>query len=117
MACSQNTTTENNSEPAKKDSVVVEQPKQKLSWRDSIIDEYINQTQQELVKAVAKDANSSLTIITDMQERNGVNYIVSQIGRTMDDKFTAEYWLYIDSIGGKTYTYDIPNDTLILWKK
>lgn len=117
FSCSDTKNVQENQELPKKDSVETPVAKtKKLSWRDSVINLYISETQQTLLKAIEQEKNSNLTIITDFEERNGVKYIVSQIGRTLDDKFTPETWLYIDSLSGNSYTYDIPNDTLILWK-
>jgi len=83
-----------------------------LTWVDTIVINYIKNTRNELITLAKKDT-SRLEWYKDVELRNGVKYIVVEIGSTFKHRFIPRSWLYIDSATRKVYENDIANDTLI----
>ena len=89
----------------------------KLSWADSLIINYINKTNNELIQATKKDGIDVEWNLQNNQKNNTANFYVYQIGHTFEHKFITDQCLYIDSLSRKIYEYDVANDKLELWKK
>ena len=93
------------------------------NWYDELVLKYINQTDNQLVRLAIKD-NYQEDWILDRRENTGkANYLIFNIGHHLTDegntdpRFTTDGWLYVDSLTRKIYEYDLPNDSLIEWKK
>jgi len=61
--------------------------------------------------------------LDDVNVTDTAKYFIFHLGHDVADKggknkrFVTDAWIYIDSLKRKIYEYDLPNDTLIEWKK
>ena len=86
-------------------------------WKDSLIIKYLNNTNNEFIFSAKKSKTPAEWFFDRIERKDSVNYYVYQVGHTFEYKFVNDVWLYIDSISKSIYEYDLPNDSLILWKK
>ena len=95
----------------------------KINWYDELVLKYINQTDNQLVRLAIKDKYSEDWVLDRRENTGGAYYLIFHIGHDLtdegntDQRFTTDCWLYIDSLTRKIYEYDLPNDSLIEWKK
>jgi len=87
-----------------------------LDWKDSLIVKYINNSSSELIK-IARQDTIPIEWMTQTEIRNGVKYVMVQIGHSFEHHFVANGWIYIDSLKKTIYEYDLANDTIIKWNK
>ncbi len=92
-------------------------------WYDKIISDYIKKSDNELIKLSLKN-NTKIEWFLDRTESNdSTKYLIFNIGHDAYDegktnkRFSSCGWIYIDSLKRKIYEYDLPNDSLIEWKK
>ena len=88
----------------------------KLTWADSIIINYINHSNNELIKSTRK-SNLTEQWMLDTQNRNGRTFIIAEIGRDNEYRFVPDAWIYIDSLTRNVFEYDVANDTILKWKR
>lgn len=82
------------------------------TWVDTIVINYIKNTRNELISLARKDT-ARLEWYKEIQQRNGIKYIVVEIATTFEHRLIPRSWLYIDSTTRKVYENDITNDSLI----
>lgn len=93
------------------------------NWYDKLILKYINQTDNQLVRLAIKEKYTEDWILDRRENTESASYLIFHIGHDLTDqgntnpRFTTDAWLYIDSLTSKIYEYDLPNDSLIEWKK
>lgn len=93
------------------------------NFYDTLILEYINTTNNELIKMAVKDNLSEEWLLDRIENTDTAKYYIFQIGHDVSDsgntnpRFVTDGWIYIDSLTRKIYEYDLPNDSLIEWKK
>jgi hypothetical protein len=86
-----------------------------ITWTDSLIRNYIANTDNELISSSRKQ-NINEQWILDTQSRNNRIYFVAEIGHDFEYKFVPEAWIYIDTLTKALFEYNVENDTLIKWK-
>ena len=92
------------------------------NWYDDLIANYIQQSDNELIKSVLKNNDRIEWLLDRTEATDSAHYYIFNIGQDVTDenhtnpRFTTNGWIYVDSISKKIYEYDIPNDTLVLWK-
>jgi uncharacterized protein YxeA len=92
-------------------------------WYDGLIVEYIKKSDNKLIKLSFKNNERIEWLLDRTEKTDSTNYFIFNIGHDVSEKdgseqrFVSEGWIYIDSISKKIYEYDLPNDSLIHWKK
>lgn len=90
---------------------------------DSLVSDYINNSDNELIKLSLKKNVKVEWILDQIEKTDSTNYYIFNIGQSVSEidgtntRFSSNGWIYIDSISKKVYEYDLPNDSLIVWKK
>lgn len=92
-------------------------PNKKVSWVDSLVMKYINQTNDTIIKLARRDNIPVEWMLDRTENTDTAKYLVFQIGHSFEHKFLTDKWLYIDSLTRNIYEYDLPNDSLIRWPK
>jgi hypothetical protein len=100
------------SEPA--DSLV------SANWRDSLIDDYIKHSDNDLVKLSLSDTSIHEGWMFDQIEKRGsATYFVYNIGHDNDTGegvvYVSDSWVFIDSLNRKLYESQ-PDESLKEWK-
>jgi len=96
---------------------------QNSNWYDELIIKYINQSDNEFIKLSKKNSIKIQWLLDNIEETDTAKYLIFHLGHDVSDKggknkrFVTDAWIYIDSLKRKIYEYDMPNDTLIEWKK
>lgn len=96
---------------------------QSQNWYDSLVSDYINNSDNELIKLSLKNNVKVEWILDQIEKTDSTNYYIFNIGQSVSEidgtntRFSSNGWIYIDSISKKVYEYDLPNDSLIVWKK
>jgi hypothetical protein len=91
-------------------------------WYDKLIADYIKNCDNELIKAQLKSKTRIEWLLDRTEKTDSTNYYIFNIGQDVSEedgsnlRFTSNGWIYIDSISKKIYEYDLPNDSLIVWK-
>jgi hypothetical protein len=91
------------------------------NWTDSLIKNYINYSDNKLIRLALKDKISEEWLFDQIIKTDTAKYFVFQIGHDVIDsgetnkRFITDSWIYIDSLTKKIYEYDLPNDRLIKW--
>jgi hypothetical protein len=88
-----------------------------LTWADSLIIGYINQTDNEVIKAARKDSIPVEWMFDRAENTDSAKYFVFQLGHSFENKYITDSWLYIDSMTKSVNEYDIARDSLIKWRK
>ncbi len=94
-----------------------------INFYDTLILKYIQNTNNELIKLAVKDKLKEEWLLDRIENTDTANYYIFQIGHDVSDsgntnpRFVTDGWIYIDSITRKLYEYDLPNDSLIEWRK
>jgi len=92
-------------------------------WTDSLIEYYINNSNNKLIELLIKDKTSEEWIFDQAISTDTTKYLVFQIGHDESDKgkknlrFVTDQWIYIDSMTKILYEYNVANDSLIRWTK
>ena len=90
---------------------------------DSLVYDYINNSENELIKLALKDNVKVEWILDQIEKTDSKNYYIFNIGQSVSDidgtntRFSSNGWIYIDSISKIVYEYDLPNESLIVWNK
>lgn len=93
------------------------------NWYDLLVSEYINKSENELIKISLKNNEKIEWVLDRIEKTDSTNYYIFNIGQSVSDndgsntRFSSNGWIYVDSISKKIYEYDLPNDSLIVWKK
>ena len=93
------------------------------NWTDSLIENYISHSENELIRLALKDKISEEWLFDQIVNKDTTKYFVFQIGHDVTDKgntnkrFVTDQWIYVDSLTKKLYEYDLVNDSLIRWTK
>lgn len=93
------------------------------NWYDSLVSDYINNSENELIKLALKDNVKVEWILDQIEKTDSTNYYIFNIGQSVSEidgtnkRFSSNGWIYIDSISKIVYEYDLPNDSLIVWNK
>ena len=74
-------------------------------------------TENEIIKASHKDTITEEWLFDRIENTDSAKYFIFQIGHSFENKFVTDAWLYVDSLTSNIYEYDLPNDSLILWRK
>lgn len=104
------------------DSITVSQ-QENQSWYDTLVKYYISKSDKDQIKAERKIKDKLDWEVSSIEKNDSANYYVFKIGHHESEadgsemRFTADAWIYIDSISKKIYEYDLGNDTIIVWKK
>ena len=112
LSCNNKTKLEDKSVDKKIDSSLVLNSQ---NWYDSLVYDYINNSENELIKLE--------WILDQIEKTDSKNYYIFNIGQSVSDidgtntRFSSNGWIYIDSISKIVYEYDLPNDSLIVWNK
>jgi protein involved in sex pheromone biosynthesis len=91
-------------------------------WYDKLIADYIKNCDNELIKAQLNSKTRIEWLLDRTEKTDSTNYYIFNIGQDVFEedgsnlRFTSNGWIYIDSISKKIYEYDLPNDSLIVWK-
>jgi hypothetical protein len=91
-------------------------------WYDVLIADYIKKSDNKLIKSSLKNKERIDWLLDRTEKTDSTNYYVFNIGQEVSEedgsnpRFTSSGWIYIDSISKKIYEYDLPNDSLIVWK-
>ena len=92
------------------------------NWYDGLIADYIRKSDNKLIKASLKNKEQIGWLLDRTEKTDSTNYYVFNIGQDVSEedgtepRFTSDGWIYIDSISKKIFEYDLPNDSLIVWK-
>lgn len=93
------------------------------NFYDTLVLNYIQNTNNELIKLAVKDKLKEEWLLDRIENTDTAKYFIFQIGHDVVDegntnpRFVTDGWIYIDSLTRKIYEYDLPNDSLIEWKK
>ena len=92
------------------------------NWYDGLIADYIKKSDNKLIKTSLKNKERIEWLLDRTEKTDSTNYYIFNIGQDVSEedgsepRFTSDGWIYIDSISKKIYEYDLPNDSLIVWK-
>jgi hypothetical protein len=89
----------------------------KVTWVDSLVMKYINQTNDTLIKLARRDSIPVEWMLDRTEITGTTKYLVFQIGHSFEYRFITDKWLYIDSLTRNIYEYDLSSDSLIRWPK
>jgi len=99
-------------------------PGKNINWYDELMVNYINKSDNELIKLSRKDTEIRIEWLLDRVENTDTaKYLIFHIGHAVADegntnmRFVTDGWVYIDSLTRRFYEYDLPNDSLIEWKE
>ena len=108
---------------AAKNNLTVNHSGSSKNWTDPLMINYINHSDNELIRMARKDKISEEWLFDQMIKTDTAKYFVFQIGHDVMDagetnkRFITDAWVYIDSLTNTIYEYDLPNDRLIRWNK
>jgi hypothetical protein len=120
LSCSNNSKVEEKSLVNQIDSSLVLKSQ---NWYDSLVSDYINNSENELIKLALKNNVKVEWILDQIEKTDSTYYYIFNIGQSVSEsdgtntRFSSNGWIYIDSLSKKVYEYDLPNDSLIVWKK
>lgn len=93
------------------------------NWYDPLLADYVKNSDNGLIKASLKNNEHIQWLLDRTEKTDSTNYYIFNIGQDVSDenntnkRFSSDGWVYIDSISKKIYEYDLPNDSIIIWKK
>ena len=94
-----------------------------VNWYESLLIDYIQHSNNELIKLSQKDTASKIEWVFDRIEKTDTaTYMIFRIGTDVADddstniRFMTDSWVYIDSLTRKLYEYDFQTDKLVQWK-
>ena len=134
LSCNKTSKNENITDKTRIDSVLLknqdseskaelETKSKSENWYDDIAENYIKNSDNELIKISLKNKEKVEWLLDRTEKTDSTNFYIFNIGQDVTDenntnpRFSSDGWIYIDSISKKVYEYDLPNDTIILWKK
>jgi len=82
-------------------------------WANEYIIKYLESNKDRLTEVDGRP----VTYIKDTTERNERNYAMVKIGHSFEHRYVTDQWIFVDSLTKEIYEYDLPNDSLILWKE
>ncbi|ESU22802.1 hypothetical protein FSS13T_25270 [Flavobacterium saliperosum S13] len=92
------------------------------NWYDGLIADYIKNSDNELIKLALKNKEEVEWLLDRTEKTDSTNYYIFNIGQDVTDennanpRFSSDGWIYVDSLSKKIYEYDLPNDSLVIWK-
>ena len=92
------------------------------NWYDGLMADYIKKSDNELIKLSLKNNERIEWLLDRTEKTDSTNYYIFNIGQDVSEedgtnlRFSSAGWIYVDSISKKIYEYDLPNDSLIVWK-
>ena len=92
------------------------------NWYDDLIADYIIKSDNKLIKTSLNNKERIEWLLDRTEKTDSTNYYIFNIGQNVSEedgsesRFTSNGWIYIDSISKKIYEYDLPNDSLFVWK-
>jgi len=93
------------------------------NWYSELIIDYINNSENELIKLTLKDTTQIEWFLDRRLETDSAKYLIFHIGHDVIDegninlRFVTDGWVYIDSETRKLFEYDIYKDRIIEWNK
>nr|WP_294934835.1 hypothetical protein [uncultured Flavobacterium sp.] len=94
-----------------------------VHWSAELLAYYIKNSDNELINQALKNNRKIEWLFDRTESIDSTKYLIFNIGLDVYDegetnkRFSSCGWIYIDSLERKIYEYDLPNDTLIEWKK
>ncbi|UOE46713.1 hypothetical protein MTO98_20110 [Mucilaginibacter sp. SMC90] len=91
------------------------------NWVDTLIVDYIEHSDNELIKLSRKDTSIHDGWMFDRLQKRGVNtYFVYNIGHDYNNGdgviYASDGWVYIDTLNRKLYEYQVTDESLKEWK-
>jgi hypothetical protein len=92
-------------------------------WQDDLIIKYIKFSKDEFLQSAVKSKKRIQWMQDDSQKNDSTQFYIYRIGFDETDengeslRFSTCKWIYLDSVKRKLYEYDLPNDTIVEWKK
>jgi hypothetical protein len=92
-------------------------------WQDSLIVDYVKNSKKDLIKMHFKNNDKLEWILDRTQKNDSTQFYIYNIGVDVaeedgsEPRFSSCGWVYLDSVKRKLYEYDLPNDTIVEWKK
>ncbi|MBF4472280.1 MULTISPECIES: hypothetical protein [Flavobacterium] len=120
LSCSKTSQVEKQIDPLSVNKAKTESKAQ--NWYDDLIVDYIKKSDNKLIKSSLKNKERIEWLLDRTEKTDSTNYYIFNIGQDVSEedgtepRFTSDGWIYIDSISKKIYEYDLPNDSLIVWK-
>ena len=81
---------------------------QSQNWYDSLVSDYINNSDNELIKLSLKKNVKVEWILDQIEKTDSTNYYIFNIGQSVSEidgtntRFSSNGWIYIDSISKKS---------------
>jgi hypothetical protein len=96
----------------------------KTIWYDELLTDCIRKSDNVLIKSSRQDTAIRIEWLLDRVENaDTAKFFIFHVGHDVADenntnpRFVTDGWIYIDSLTKTLYEYDLPNDSLIKWKK
>lgn len=92
-------------------------------WKDKLIADYIRNSKNELIKSSFENDEYIQWILDRTKKNDSTQFYIYNIGVDVaeedgsEPRFSSCGWVYLDSVKRKLYEYDLPNDTIVEWKK
>lgn len=92
-------------------------------WKDKLIADYIRNSKKKLIKSSFESDEYIQWILDRTQKNDSTQFYIYNIGVDVaeedgsEPRFSSCGWVYLDSVKRKLYEYDLPNDTIVEWKK
>lgn len=93
------------------------------NWKDELISDYVKNSKKELIKVHFKAKDQLEWFLDRTQKNDSTQFYIYNIGVDVaeedgsEPRFSSCGWVYLDSVKRKLYEYDLPNDTIVEWKK
>ena len=93
------------------------------NWQDELISYYVRNSKNELIVSALKSKDNLDWQFDQTIKNDSTQFYIYKIGVhvTEEDgsnpRFSSCGWVYLDSVKRKLYEYDLPNDTIVEWKK
>ena len=88
----------------------------RMPWIDSLMDVYLERTDDEIIRSSINAKHSISWLYDKMYGTDSAFYIVLHLGHDMEDHFATDGWIYIDTVTRSIYVYDLPNDRHYKWE-
>ena len=92
-------------------------------WKNDLISYYVKNSKIELIVSALKSKDNLDWQFDQTIKNDSTQFYIYKIGVhvTEEDgsnpRFSSCGWVYLDSVKRKLYEYDLPNDTIVEWKK
>lgn len=93
------------------------------NWQDDLIVDYVKNSEKDLIKIHFKNKDKLKWILDRTEKNDSTQFYIYNIGVDVaeedgsEPRFSSCGWVYLDSVKRKLYEYDLPNDTIVEWKK